>query len=120
VYTRWRGFRYAGFYRTLGTRLMEIEWTDSDPRTGEKRFVRALKFAREWSFQVRFKRRTNWEAAPAVTREMWETLLDALERRYRRREGVSEDDLARVRKVLAAAKSTPAPNGEPEESQPGS
>ena len=28
---------------------------------------------------------------------MWETLLDALDRRYRRREGVSDEDLARVR-----------------------
>jgi hypothetical protein len=99
---------------------MEIEWTDSDPQTGEKRFVRARKFAREWSFQVRFKRRTNWEAAPAVTREMWETLLDALERRYRRREGVSDEDLARVRNVLSALQGTPAPDGEPEESLPGS
>src|SRR5262245_13702649 len=98
---------------------MEIEWTDTDPKNGEKRFVRARKFAREWSFQVRFKRRTNWEAA-AATREMWETLLDALERRYRRREGVSDDDLARVRKVLVASRPTPALDGEPEISLPGS
>jgi hypothetical protein len=87
---------------------MEIEWTDTDPDTGEKRFVCAAKFAREWRFHVRFKRRTNWEPAPAVTREMLETLLDALERRYRRREGVSEDDLARVRKVLAAWREAPS------------
>ena len=33
---------------------------------------------------------------------MWETLLDALERRYRRREGVSDEDLARVRKSSGA------------------
>jgi len=79
---------------------MEIEWTDADPATLEKRFVRARKFAREWSFHVRFKRRTNWQPAPAVTRQMWETLLDALVRRYYRREGVSEDDLSRVRAVL--------------------
>ena len=80
---------------------MEIEWTDADPLTGERRFVCAAKFARAWHFKVRFRRRTNWEPAPAVTRDMWETLLDALERRYRRREGVSDEDIARVRKVLA-------------------
>lgn len=80
---------------------MEIEWTDTDPETGQKRFVRASKFAREWRFMVRFKRRTNWVPAPVVTRDMWETLLDALERRYRRREGVSEEDIDRVQKVLA-------------------
>ena len=37
-----------------------------------------------------------------VTRDMWETLLDALERRYRRREGVSDQDIADVKKVLGA------------------
>jgi hypothetical protein len=92
---------------------MEIEWTDADPETGEKRFVRASKFARAWSFQVRFKRRTNWEPASSVTREMWEMLLDALDRRYRRREGVSEDDLARVRKTLAGLRPEPEFDGEP-------
>lgn len=79
---------------------MEIEWTDTDPATGAKRFVCAVKFARAWSFRVRFKRRSDWEPAPAVTRAMWETLLEALERRYQR-DGVSDDDLARVRRVLA-------------------
>jgi hypothetical protein len=33
---------------------------------------------------------------------MWETLLDALERRYPRREGVTEEDLRQVRAVIAA------------------
>lgn len=88
--------------------MMEIEWTDIDPGSGEKRFVCAGKFAREWRFQVRLKRRTNWEPAPLVTRDMWETLLDALERRYRRRQGVSEDDLARVRKILGGWREAPS------------
>jgi hypothetical protein len=92
---------------------MEIEWTDADPDTGEKRFVRASKFAREWRFHVRFKRRTNWAPAPAVTRDMWETLLDALERRYRRREGVSDEDLDRVRKVVAGLGREPEFDREP-------
>ena len=51
--------------------------------------------------KARFKRRTNWERTEVVTRDMWEVLLDALERRYRRREGVSDEDIAGVRKVLA-------------------
>src|SRR5262245_7156416 len=58
---------------------MEIEWKDTDPASGERRFVRAEKFARVWQFKVRFKRRTNWQRTDDVTREMWETLLDALE-----------------------------------------
>jgi len=80
---------------------MSIEWNDTDPATGEKRYVRVEKFAREWRFQVRFRRRTEWDRTVVPTRDMWETLLDALERRYRRREGVSDDDLAAVRKVIA-------------------
>ena len=80
---------------------MQIEWTDEDPVSGEKRYVQAEKFARKWSFRIRFRRRTNWQSPPEVTREMWETLLDALERRLPRREGVTDDDLKQVRAVLA-------------------
>lgn len=80
---------------------MEIEWTDEDPVTGAKRFVQAERFARRWRFRVRFRRRTNWEPAPRVTRGMWETLLDALERRSARREGVTEEDLKQVRAAVA-------------------
>jgi hypothetical protein len=32
---------------------------------------------------------------------MWETVLDSLERRYQRREGVDDDDLNQVRTILA-------------------
>jgi hypothetical protein len=91
---------------------MDIEWTDTDPETGEKRYVCAEKFARQWRFKVRFKRRTEWDRSVVPTREMWETLLDAMERRYRRREGVSDEDLAAVRKVIAGLPE------EPEEGHP--
>ena len=86
---------------------MEIQWTDADPETGEKRFVRATKFARSWRFDVRFRRRENWEPAPTVTKDMWEELLDGLERRYQRREGVSEADLAAVRKAVVEYREPP-------------
>jgi len=87
---------------------MSIEWTDTDPGTGEKRFVTVEKFARKWRFKVRFRRRTDWQPLEAPTRDMWEVLLDALERRYRRREGVSDEDLDHVRKQLAAFPPAPA------------
>jgi hypothetical protein len=90
---------------------MSIEWTDTDPATGEKRYVTVEKFARVWQFKARFKRRTSWQRVENPTRDMWETLLDALERRYRRREGVSDEDLAVVRKALAALPAEP--EGEP-------
>ena len=67
------------------------------------------KFARQWRFKVRWQRRTDWEPARHVSRDMWEILLDGLERRYPRREGVSDEDLADVRRVLAELKEQPVP-----------
>ena len=87
---------------------MEIEWTDADPETGERRYVCAEKFARVWRFKLRHRRRTPWTWTDRVTRDMLETLLDALERRYRRREGVSDEDLAALRKRLATHVDPPA------------
>lgn len=86
---------------------MEIHWTDTDPDTGTKRFVRATRFARAWTFAVRAKRRTEWEPAAAVTKAMWEELLDAMERRYPRRE-VTEAEVAAVRKVVAEWRDGPS------------
>ena len=90
---------------------MEIEWTDIDPVSGERRFVRAEKFARAWHFKVRFKRRTNWQRAEEVTKDMWEFLLDALERRYSRREGVTDADLAAVRTIIRQFRPPPEFDG---------
>ena len=87
---------------------MEIEWTDADPDSGERRYVCAEKFARKWRFKVRHHRRAEWVRDAPASRDMWETLLDAMERRYRRREGVSDEDIADVKKVLGSLK----PEGE--------
>ena len=91
---------------------VEVQWTDTDPETGERRFVSVEKFARKWEFKVRARRRENWSRPARVTRQMWETLLDALERRYRRREGVTDEDLAAVRKVLAGLRTEEAAEDE--------
>lgn len=80
---------------------MEIEWTDEDPATGAKRSVRAARFARKWTFKVRARRYENWQAVPEPSRDMWETLLDALERRLPRREGVMDEDVKDVRAAIA-------------------
>jgi hypothetical protein len=87
---------------------VDIQWNDTDPDTGEKRFVCVERFAGKWTFKVRARRRENWMPPATVTREMWETLLDALERRYQRREGVSDTDLATVRKQIASIKPPPS------------
>lgn len=78
---------------------VEVQWTDHDPATGERRFVCVDRFARTWRFRVRARRRENWQPA-RPTRDMVETLLDALERRLPRREGVTEADLRTVRAML--------------------
>lgn len=78
---------------------VEVQWTDTDPTTGERRFVTADRFARAWRFRVRARRRENWQQV-TPTRDMVETLLDALERRLPRREGVTEADLRTVRAML--------------------
>src|SRR5207249_12205640 len=68
----------------------------------------AERFARKWRFKVRARRRTGWDRDIPVTRAVWEPLLDAQERRYRRRECVSDEDLRLVRKELAVFRDPPA------------
>ena len=79
---------------------LEVQWTDTDPVTGERRFVSVEKFAGRWHFKVRHKRREDWSKPTALTRAMWEELLDGLERRLPRREGTTEADVAAVKKIL--------------------
>ena len=79
---------------------IEIKWTDEDPETGERRFSSADKFAGEWFFKWKLQRRGEWTRGLKPTREMWEHVLDSLHRRYRRREGVSDEDIAQVERIL--------------------
>ena len=46
---------------------------------------------------------------------MWEHVLDSLHRRYFRREGVSDEDIAQVEQVLRAL---PVPRDLPDEESP--
>jgi hypothetical protein len=79
---------------------MEIKWTDEDPETGQRRFLCAERFAGVWRFKWKLQRRGDWARGLEPTRAMWEHVLDSLQRRYRRREGVSDEDLAQVEKIL--------------------
>ena len=81
---------------------MEIKWTDTEPQTGQRRFLSAERFAGVWSFKWKLQRRGEWTRGLEPTREMWEILLDALQRRYRRREGVSDEDVLQVERILKA------------------
>lgn len=86
---------------------IQIKWTDTCPRTGERRFICAERFAREWTFKFKYQRRGEWSKWYHPTRAMWEHVLDSLKRRYRRREGVSDEDVAQVEKVLRNWKEQP-------------
>jgi hypothetical protein len=83
---------------------MEIKWNDSDPETGEKRQLLADRFARQWRFASRFRRGEQWQRNLEPTLEMWEHVLDTLERRYRRRDGVDDEDIDDVKRILARVK----------------
>jgi hypothetical protein len=86
---------------------MEIKWTDTDPETGQRRFLAAEKFAGQWHFRYKFHRRGEWTRGLQPTREMWEIVLENLERRYVRRDGASDEDLAFVRRILRDWKEPP-------------
>lgn len=79
---------------------IEIKWNDKDPETGERRYLRAEKFARTWSFGYRLQRRDVRWLPLTPTREMWEHVFDSLQRRYRRREGVDDEDVREVELIL--------------------
>ena len=83
---------------------MEIKWTDSDPETGQRRYLCAERFAGEWSFRWKLQRRGPWNRGLEPTLGMWELVLDALKRRYRRREGVSDEDVEQVEHIVAGQK----------------
>jgi len=86
---------------------MDIQWTETDPATGARLYYKAERFAGFWKFRVREHRRGESKRVTA-TRVMWEEVLDALERRYRRREGVSDADVEQVRRIIAELREPPA------------
>ena len=79
---------------------IEIKWTDEDPETGERRYLCAEKFGGRWSFKWKPQRRGEWNKGLEPTRAMWEHVLDSLRRRYRRREGVDDEDVEQVERIL--------------------
>jgi hypothetical protein len=79
---------------------MEIQWHETDPDTGERRYLRAEHFAGEWTFKWKHQRRDNWTRVRNPTRGMWEHVLESLERRLPRREGVEQEDIDAVQRIL--------------------
>jgi hypothetical protein len=90
----------TGERETQAEPSMQIKWTDTDPTTGQRRFLCAEKFAGEWTFRSKLVRRGEWTRGLEPTIEMWEHVLSSLHRRYRRREGVSDEDIEQVERIL--------------------
>jgi hypothetical protein len=80
---------------------MDIKWHDTDSESGERRYLCAERFAGVWSFKGKRQRRGDWTKNLPPTREMWEHVLDCLERRYWRRDGVELEDIQQVKTLLA-------------------
>ncbi|HEX3148268.1 MAG TPA: hypothetical protein VHR66_09290 [Gemmataceae bacterium] len=87
---------------------MEIKWDDIDPNTGKRRFVKAERFAGQWTFFCRRERRGIWEKWNQPSREMWEDLLESLERRLTRREGIELSDVDALKKMLTKWRDAPS------------
>src|SRR5260370_27152902 len=90
---------------------MDIEWTDTDPNTGQRRFLCAERFAGKWTFWFKYQRRGEWTHRFRPGIETWEIVLDALQRKYQRRDGVSDEDVHQVQRIIAVKR---ARNGKPE------
>lgn len=79
---------------------MDIKWTDTDPTTGQRRFLCAERFGGKWTFWFKYQRRGEWTHRFRPSVDAWEIVLDALERRYQRRDGVSDDDVRQVQRII--------------------
>ena len=87
---------------------MDIQWTENDEATGGRLYYKAERFGGMWKIRVRTHRRGESKRVHP-TRAIWETILDNLERRYRRREGVDDDDLDQVKRILLELPNPPSP-----------
>lgn len=86
---------------------MHLQWTDYDPETNERRFIRAERFAGKWTFAQRATRRGIWEKIPEPEKQLWIDLLESLERRLARREGIELADVGMVKKMIENWKDPP-------------
>ena len=93
-----------GSHRTVAASMtvvvLLVAATAATSETGKVKQV-PERFGKAWTFTYRTSRRGVWESGPPPTRMMWQHVLDVLERRYRLRHGVSDVEVAEVRRILA-------------------
>jgi hypothetical protein len=76
----------------------EHVWKEKDEE-GRKREVRAVKFGGQWKLQAKTSDEETWTYYDPPLLEDLRTLLDLIERKYRRRRA-SAEDVAAVEKLL--------------------
>ena len=67
---------------------IEIQWTDTDPETGQRRYLRAERFAKVWQFQCKLKRRGEWTALPDISPALVDAVIASEDHRFRSHAGV--------------------------------
>ena len=86
---------------------MEVTVFDTDPETGQKRQITAERFGGRWTFKHKVGRRGETRPGPEPTRAVWEAILETMESRCQRRQGVSSQDVDSVKRLLAAFQDAP-------------
>ncbi len=87
---------------------LEIKWTDTDPLTGQKRFLAAERFAGVWRFRFKLQRRGEWTQGLQPTRDMWEHVLESMRRRCQRDQDVGPEDVEQLERLLAEFREPPS------------
>ena len=77
----------------------EHTWRETTP-DGEKREVRAVKFAKEWKLQSKLKDDPGWTYHDQPTQEDLAALRDLIFRKYQRRRA-SYEDLQAVERMIS-------------------
>lgn len=82
------------------------EWHDRDEAAGERRFFRAEKFGKKWSFRTTLKSDPDWESLDPAPLVMLEEARSLLANKYQRRRVPYEDVVALDKLVVAAGGET--------------
>ena len=82
----------------MGTTRGQINWR-SKLEDGTPIDVRAVSFPKKWTLKYRPHDAEDWVYNWKAPRAEWETLLDALQRRYQRHQ-VTQKDLDEVRRII--------------------
>jgi len=82
----------------MGTTRKQINWRSS-LEDGTPIDVRAVNFPKKWTLKYRPRGQIDWIYDWQAPRAEWETLLDALQRRYQRHQA-TQADLNEIKRVL--------------------